>query len=128
MGVMFDGQLSMAFVCILLFIALIIFISMVSDFVSSYGAPSEIYINEAREIAGSNLVLQERINDFLANGAPQEKRDWFLSSLRIAADDAKIKSIFLKAGIDKPSGTDRLMATQVLALQEQNALLKKKSV
>ena len=84
----------------------------------------EIFIEEARYIAGENWVLIKRIDEFLSIGALRESREDFLHSLHKAAEEQKMESIYLEAGIDNPSSTDRLMAIHIAAIKEQNTILK----
>jgi len=98
---------------------------MTVDLLSSDDGTQRIFIREARKIAGDNRDLNKSIDDFITNSAPRESKEEFLSSLRKAATEEKIQSIYLEAGIANPSGADRLMAMQIVVIQEQNEILKK---
>ncbi|CAN7747543.1 hypothetical protein [Duganella sp. LjRoot269] len=87
----------------------------------------EDQITRAQEIAGASPVLQERLSTFLASGPTRGEMADFLSSLRsTAAEDLlkeRIEAICRVAGIEQPSGSDRLMAMQIGLIQEQNTIL-----
>lgn len=106
-------------VFILVLAFLLLFIGSSSD-----GQPHWLDIKELRKIAGENRDLNRRVDDFIDAGRSRGNLEEFMSSLRIAAQEAEIKLLHAKAGIVNPSGSDRLMAIQILAIQEQNAILK----
>ncbi|WP_219118435.1 hypothetical protein [Janthinobacterium sp. UMAB-56] len=83
----------------------------------------EYYIGIARKIAGTNPILQRSLDNFPAALAPCADKEEFLSTLRCAAQtiaqEEKIISVCQRAGIENPTGLERLMALQIAENQER---------
>jgi hypothetical protein len=85
-------------------------------------------VDIARRIIGDSVPLVERLAAFMASHPTRGRMNDFLADLRVAAAEekvmAQIQAICRAAGIERPSGTELLMAMQVALLQEQNAMLR----
>lgn len=89
----------------------------------------EEQIARAREIVGNSRVLSQRLDAFLGENPTRGQMLEFLETLHLEAETVKVRErldlIFHIAGIEHPTGSDRLMAMQVGLLQEQNTLMKR---
>jgi hypothetical protein len=84
-------------------------------------------VERAREIVEAYPNLQESLTSFVASRPTRGQMTDFLASLRAAVAGeqlkAKVETICRTAGIEQPSGAERLMAMQIGLLQEQNSIL-----
>lgn len=87
----------------------------------------EDQVARAQEIVGTSAALRDRLNSFLATNPTRGAMNDFLASLRtLSAEEQiamKISSICRVAGIDEPTGAERLIAMQIGLMQEQNSIL-----
>ncbi|WP_175011325.1 hypothetical protein [Burkholderia lata] len=79
-------------------------------------------IARAREICGSSATLNRLVDDFLLGEPNRGQMLDFLEHLKAVNNkeevEAKILQICSLAGIESPTGTDKLLAMQVGLLQE----------
>lgn len=90
-------------------------------------------ITRAREIAGSSLVLQAKLDEFLAGKPSRGEMIDFMESLKAGVNEndptedgileKKIMGICRSLGIENPTNTEKLLALQAGLLQEQNLVL-----
>ncbi len=85
-------------------------------------------IARAHEIIGDSPQLQQRFATFMATEPTRGQMLEFLETVRDEAQKVnlreRIDAICQAAGIEQPSGADRLMAMQIGLLQEQNVILR----
>ncbi|KWE97881.1 hypothetical protein [Burkholderia ubonensis] len=84
-------------------------------------------IDRAREICGSSAERVAKLDAFLSTQPNRGQMIDFIEDLKQEglreAMEANIQRILKSAGIDTPTGTDKLLAMQIGLLQEQNEAL-----
>lgn len=90
--------------------------------------PTQDQVARAREIlTGASADLQDQFASFLQTNPTRGQMNEYIGKLRASVGEEqlklKIETICRVAGIERPTGADRLMAMQIGLLQEQNAIL-----
>ncbi|WP_180727802.1 hypothetical protein [Paraburkholderia largidicola] len=84
-------------------------------------------INRAREICGTSVSLNAKLDAFLNERPNRGQMVEFMNELKETGlkenMEANILRICKSVGIGEPTGTDKLLALQIGLLQEQNAAL-----
>lgn len=89
------------------------------------------HIDRAKEAVRAHPGMQKYLDALLASNPTRGQMVEFTESVHIEAAKAqleqRIDTICKAAGIDKPTGVERLMALQVGLLQDQNVILTRAS-
>lgn len=84
-------------------------------------------MTRARELCGRSVALHSKLDAFLRGRPTRDQMQEFLEYLsgpgQLEGIELDIRRICKAAGVDEPTGSDRLMAMQIGLLQEQNELL-----
>ena len=88
---------------------------------------TEGHIERAKEAVRDFPAMQKYLDAMLASNPTRAQMVDFTATVRAgaAADqlDQRVKAICKAAGIENPTGADRLMAMQISLLQDQNTIL-----